>query len=374
MKIMLITHCAGNGGANVCLLNLLDGLTANNIKVVVVMPMQGTFTRELEKRNIKYYILSFPMWVIPNDYTKMHKKVSKLRYQFQKYCASINLAAICKREGIQVIHTNSSITELGQVVADKLGMRHIWHIREFFDFFDWEYIMEKSYVKKQYSNAYRVVAVSLCVKSKYEEDFKLGNIVKIYDGINKFHGKSKKYEDFTIIYSGGSQPNKGAEEVLEAARLLKIEGFTPNIIMADTEGNKIIKSFIQKHKLDNVYQIGFLKNIRELRSKCHISLNCSKGETFGLVTAESMGEKTLVIASNTGANTELLTDGLEGIIYEYHNVTDLKNKIIHVIENYPDYLPMIERAYCKCNNDFGSESYARNVMNLYYDECERKLV
>ena len=46
-------------------------------------------------------------------------------------------------------------------------------------------------------------------------------------------------------------------------------------------------------------------------------MNCSKGEGFGLSTVEFMASRLCVLVSNCGANTELIHDQQNGLVFEY---------------------------------------------------------
>ena len=119
---------------------------------------------------------------------------------------------------------------------------------------------------------------------------------------------------------------------------------------------------------------GYVDNIYEYVGKYDIGLVCSKSEGFGRVTAEYMHAGLIVIASNKGANSELIDNGENGFLYEYGNSDDLSKKIEKVIEEKSDFKQkIVEEAMKKANNMFTAEKNADNVYKIYEEVLgERK--
>lgn len=95
------------------------------------------------------------------------------------------------------------------------------------------------------------------------------------------------------------------------------------------------EEFIGKDKViklgltEQVIFHGFCKDMSTLRSQYPIAVVASKSEAFGRVTIEAMGNKQLVVASDTGANPELVKDLYNGYLYN----TDDIDSFCRVLEN-----------------------------------------
>jgi len=75
---------------------------------------------------------------------------------------------------------------------------------------------------------------------------------------------------------------------------------------------------VSKYKLDKqISFMGYRDNISEVLYKYDVGVNCSKGEGFGLSTVEFMASRLCVLVSNCGANTELIHDQQNGLVFEY---------------------------------------------------------
>ena len=59
----------------------------------------------------------------------------------------------------------------------------------------------------------------------------------------------------------------------------------------------------------------------------------SKNEAFGRVTVEYMLQNLAVIASDAGANSEIIENGVSGLLYRLGDVDDLARKMIMYLED-----------------------------------------
>ena len=108
----------------------------------------------------------------------------------------------------------------------------------------------------------------------------------------------------------------------------------------------MLKKYIAENELDDyVVFHGHVKEIDPLLSEMHLGLMCSRDEAFGRVTVEYMMHGMPVIASNSGANPEIVKDNVNGFIYTLYNADELAEKI-YKFANEPDLLKQMgETAY-----------------------------
>ena len=130
-----------------------------------------------------------------------------------------------------------------------------------------------------------------------------------------------------------------------------------------TEYLQMLKKHITENKLeDYVIFHGHTKDVDSLLSTMHLGLMCSRDEAFGRVTVEYMLHGMPVIASNSGANTELIKENINGAIYTIYNANELAEKISKFVTQ-PDLLKLMgETAY-----DYGKENFSseRNAALIY---------
>ena len=65
-----------------------------------------------------------------------------------------------------------------------------------------------------------------------------------------------------------------------------------------------------------------------------IAVVASKSEAFGRVTIEAMSSSLLVVASDTGANTELISDKKNGLIYSHRSMSSFHEVLSYILSNF----------------------------------------
>ena len=133
-----------------------------------------------------------------------------------------------------------------------------------------------------------------------------------------------------------------------------------------------LKEYVFKHKMENIIHFrGYKSNLRELLSEYDIGMMCSRSEGFGRTTVEYMASGLITIASNTGANLELIKDGEEGFIYKYGDEDDLRNILTKVIKNYSKFDYIRNNAVNKVVREFDSKINTDKLINKY-KKCEEE--
>ena len=103
-----------------------------------------------------------------------------------------------KNENYDFIYSNTSVIDIGAVLAHMLSIPHFWHIREFgkedFDFIN---IRSKEYRKNLMNQACKLITVSEALKKKYLEIVPEDKICVVHNG---FHFNSIEKERLTQIW------------------------------------------------------------------------------------------------------------------------------------------------------------------------------
>jgi hypothetical protein len=164
MRLLTITHYADLLGANRSLLHLLEGLRSEKgVCVEVWCPQEGAFTAALRERGFEYKILpfanwgytlrSFGLWVFPLKWAMSQQKMSLFEAELQRFQPDL-------------IHSNSSLVSLGAILAERTGLPHVWHIREF-GWSDYQVVfpLGKAFQAKYYQKASAIIAISDCIRT-----------------------------------------------------------------------------------------------------------------------------------------------------------------------------------------------------------------
>lgn len=376
INVLFVSHSLTmSGGANRSMLQLILELKKNHdINPIVLVPYGKTRENDegLNNACIKNHIKtirSFIPWL-------KHEKQWTHRF---KYLCHLLLYPILikeiKKYNIHLVHSNGSIIDLGLRISNTLKVPHIWHLREF----GWEDtrlkpIFSNSFIQKKYNHPNNTfIAISRCIKDEYSQYIHKQKIELIYNGID-----SNKYKKISVHNNNLTQfaivgvvtEHKNQLEAIHACNILikrNIKNFQLTIIGPfDDHYKETITNYINENNLNEYINVlGTRNDVPDILSKMDVGLMLSKSEAFGRVTIEYMFQNLLVIASNTGANPELITDSDTGLIYQFGKAKELANKMEFCIKN-PDKLKEIsKRGREFALNTFPSEKNSENIFNLY---------
>jgi len=384
MKILFITHCLDMFGANRSLLELIVFLRNEyDVDPYVLIPVHGEMEKALIDENIRYKYVRYYPWACAAKFPLSHLKL--IIASFLNFFAVRKLVKIFNSEKIDIIHTNSVIMNVGGKLAEKLDIPHVWHIREFDkEFYNLKYLRSDKVVVN-FLNTYSdiIVVVSNKLKEKYDKLFakyvvcpNLNKITVVYNGLvmyNAPHNRKQPEQfniDETIIQIcmiAMLHRQKGHQSALESIKIICNKYPKTKLVLnfigsGDKVFEKELRSFVKRNKLDAYVRFwGYCDNVQNILSYMDIGLICSENEAFGRVTVEYMLNKIPVIASNSGANPEIVTDRETGYLYKLDSSIDLAEKL---------YGLMIDKEKC---SEFGNAGYIQALNNFILDITAKKI-
>lgn len=170
MKILYIAHELYLGGATRSLLELIDEMNERGHRIYVLIPAgSGELNRELQKRNVEVIQARFYSWMSSNGFLAKLKLKLKI---LLNYLCLIKLIPKIKSLGIEIIHTNTSVINIGGILKKKLGIPHLWHIREFGEEdHGLHFANKKKCIKFMADFSDAIIAISKSIYNKYIEHF-----------------------------------------------------------------------------------------------------------------------------------------------------------------------------------------------------------
>lgn len=91
---------------------------------------------------------------------------------------------------------------------------------------------------------------------------------------------------------------------------------------------------INENNLQEIVKLkGYSDNMADLLQEYDIGINNSRGEGFGLSTAEFMCAGLCVMCADRGANVELVKNNINGIIFQYGNINDIAFQLSELMNN-----------------------------------------
>lgn len=376
MKILYIAHESGEGfgGASRSLLTMIDYFQKENETFVLIPCASGRMYEELCKRKCRVIVNKYYWSFVFKNENKinwyLHRMVWVLYRKWYNKIVSFKLAYFIKKNNIDIVHTNSTIIDLGAQAAKLAGCKHIWHLREFGqeDFGMYPLNGEKKFINELMENSYKVITVSDALRKKYQEKLKKNQIVTIYNGI-EISDKivHEEHTTFNLLISGLVSEAKGQIIALKAMRLIMQKGIVDIHLYIAGKGSIY---FLKKQFDDlsnNVHFLGQVEDMVHLRGRMDVELVCSKSEAFGRVTVEAMISELPVIGSNSGGTSELIIDGKNGLLYDYGDVKQLAEKIIYMYKHREEMQAMGKVARCYAIERYNVENYIKAVEKIYID-------
>lgn len=343
MNILLITHEMNLGGASKSLVTLASELKERGHNVTVILPLiKGQVYNDLKKRKIRTHLMFFGWRVTSKYWNPLIRIGFKILYLFEDlYVKSI--VNIIKKYDIEIIHSNSSVIDIGIKAAIRANKPHIWHYREFQDFYGFDYIPNKNKRIKLLSKSKgRVVLISYKLCEYYNDEVPQNIIRIIYNGIPNVFLNDKyrtsvigKKERVRFLLSGNFHRNKRHDIAIAAAKILFEMGYRNfELLIAGAIANIADSEKYEKELRDQAMDmsdrikfLGFVEDMVELRKNTDVELVCSNLEAFGRVTIEAMMGSNPVIASNSGANPELIEEGINGFLFDLNDTQQLVAKM-----------------------------------------------
>lgn len=275
---------------------------------------------------------------------------------------------------IDLIHTNNSRNDIGVYLRKKYNIPHIWHIRELGEE-DYNVVMYKrNCINYMNDNADHFIAISDVVKNSWvKKGISSNKITRVYNGISPelFYPRIESTDNILkLVICGRIQPNKCQLQLIDAIALLSTDvrvGVHVDILgdgYADYEA--VLRSRVKDLGLEkHVKFVGYKDNISKLLAEYDVGVMCSKAEAFGRVTVEYMFAGLTVIASDTGANPEIIDNMQDGMLYSWGDTKCLAEKITKVYRNREFANQLADAGRVKAEALFTDNVYAKAVYEIY---------
>ncbi len=335
MKILYLTHYERLYGANRALLELVKRLKVEGKHTpIVVVPAKGDFSAQLEEAGVSYEICPVTQWqaIYVEPITFARKKAKRKAMIDQELKALVTRFA---SEGIDLVHSNSSVIGTGAMLAKELNCKHVWHVREYAkEHYGMEYFYPAEAVRALYEEADTIVAISDALKEHFRKLYPAANVIRIYDGIPvdgkepertmrewDYGNNAPKKNDMRFLYTGYLFPAKRQLDVIRAAKQLLSEGITDFHISFAGDGDRaylrrLARAASVKGLKEKVYFAGYVNDMSGLLENSDVGIIASDHEGFGLATAEYMRHGLPVIGRRSGATPELVKEGVSGLLYD----------------------------------------------------------
>ncbi|WP_298782530.1 glycosyltransferase family 4 protein [uncultured Polaribacter sp.] len=219
------------------------------------------------------------------------------------------------------------------------------------------------------------VYISKYVKTEKIKDFPILNKkegIVIYNGIYNFSSQIKLADKvdktFHLLSVSSLIKIKNIDVLIEAVHIL-IQQKHNNIHLSIT-GEGLEKHNLQeKVKQYNLSKyitfLGHQKNVESLLEKTDVFLHPCYIEGFGLAVAEAMVAKRPIVASNSGALPELITNQKTGLLVDPFKAEDWATAILKLQEDKEFASQLAIKAHEKATTQFSLKVFSNNYNKVY---------
>jgi glycosyltransferase involved in cell wall biosynthesis len=369
-KVALVSHWSSQGGAERSLYDVATCLRSSGIDVIALFPNTGSMTRRFEAQRIQTYTSSYRWWTGRD--ISLVKRVA--RNLWTLVCLP-RVAWIVANARCDVVYTNTSTIWIGAAVARVLGLPHIWHIHEYgWDTFGFRWdlgqtlslwcIRAGSHVvlfnSRTTAEKYREYGTGLRGQVLYQgfelpepppDAGHLPDSLVVRLGVVGFVNEQKRQLD--VIDALGILSKRGLRVILRLIGQCEAAYREDLLSRAEALGVRDLVEFL-----------GFVDSATEIYPKFDILVVPALGESFGRVTVEAMLWKKLVVAANSGANTELIRDRETGFLFSGGDPIQLAQVLQEVVEDRAVREAVTEVAYLESRRLFGMDSMRHQLVEL----------
>jgi glycosyltransferase involved in cell wall biosynthesis len=383
IRVVYIDHTAKMSGGEIALLNLLTHLNRERVEPIVILFSDGPLRRKLEQ-------IGIPTEIIPLEDAVLNTRKDMLDgkglMQVGRAWTSLRHASrLCSRlRAIEphIVHTNSLKADVIGGLAGRLARcRVVWHIRD---------RISEDYLPKSSVALIRTLA-------RWLPHHVIGNSVATLDTLRSSQDRSS---DQTVLYSGvvihdgvvlGERPArrrgdipvvgmvgrltawKGQDVLVRAVGLLRDRGvvcqarFVGSAMFGEEEYERSLRLLVAQLGLeDRIEMAGFREDVEAELASMDVLVHASvTPEPFGQVVAEGMAAGKPVIAARAGGVTEIIEDGVSGILTTPGDPVELADAIQRVLGDAEFAHRLASDGRRRIVERFTIQRVARDVEQLY---------
>lgn len=382
MRILLVSHVSELYGAGRSLLALASGLRQRAREVYVVVPGPGSLTETLRQTGISVIEYESPWWAVTTS-TSLKARQWYLR---RTWAAADNLEHFIRVLRPDLVHTNSSVIAYGAIAAKRVGIPHIWHVREYgVEDFDLRFILGRT-VSLQLMGLLSggLIAISHSVAAAYTTPATLHKLHVVYNGVDL----PPDLHDDLVLLPTQSEPilaltgilhrAKGQDEAIRALALLHQRGLSCRLILIG--GDPIGYESTLRALVDElcvapyVTFTGHLPDPLSQMAQADVVLMCSRSEGFGRVTVEAMLLGKPVVGANTGGTPEIIEDGRTGLLYQQGDPAHLAERIAELVSDPAKAARLGAAARQSAQSRFSVAQYVNGIEAIYRSVLANKAV
>jgi len=397
ITVLYVDQAVAFGGSVVVIGCLVEAIDKMCYRTLMVGEMDAAILQHHIKDYAEIFIIqrlfSYALWA------KTTKCISRIPGSLLRKLALYTLSAIrglanmaygaslvrlILKERVDIVHVNNGISNLAPVIAAALlrrkcivhfhGMEIPGRIPRLFIHKVSRFIAVSEYLKKcmvenhipedritVMHNPVRFETVQQCTKERVRHRYGILPGQRVFGIVGRI-----------VRWKGHIEFLKAANIVLRAmpdAKVLIVGDFSDG----DIEYQALITRMVEESEFsDRIIMSGYVKDVEAMYSIMDVCVHTSiEPEPFGLVITEAMAQGVPVVASNRGAPSEIISEGVDGFLIDPTASQTVASVIISLLSDESLRQRIVEKGRQRIRREFQISNYAQAMEEVYLEILDR---
>ncbi len=368
------------GGASKSFLTLIESVQHYGHTPIVVTPDEKGIAITLQQMGVEIIAVSYRNNTYP-DLRNFLEAILFIPRLFMRRLlirkAVQRIYGLVKSKDITLVHTNVSVVDVGERLARKLNVPHIYHIREYADRdFNFHYYPSSKAFHKRLSKNY-TICITHAIQQHHHQTGNPKSIV-VYNGITMDDEQTPQTLPVQpyFLYAGRIEKAKGLMDLLIAYTQIAQRGEDfPSLAVAgsvsDPRFYQGITQYLEQNDVKHkVVFLGARQDIGHLMRHALATIVPSKFEGFGRCLPEAMLCGCITVGRDTAGTKEQYDNGLQftgqEIGFRFHDTDELAQCLVHICTcSQAKLQAMRKRALQTINEYYTQQKYTDTIIRLY---------
>ena len=353
-------------GSTASLVNLIHS-THGRVHPIVLLNGHGKVETQLADQGVETIVAPFfYLWEKPKRLLTAVRHPSRTTW-FRRLTLNNRCCRQVKQQlgdrKIDIVHSNTSVADVGAALAKTLHAKHVWHIRESLQQLNIHPYGGMKRLKRRINQADLRIVISHALLEQWKLNSE--NTVVLHDAVvRELPEPSHEARQKQILFCAAELNDfKGAPLAVEAFCKSKLVDCQLVMIGNYTESyhNKLIAIAEAYGMSDHLHFLGYRSDIEAYYRSAAAFLMCSKFEGLGRVTLEAMAYGCPVLALATGGTTDFVHHGQTGWLF--HTMEECAATLQQVVQS--DVSEVVQAARQLIADEYTESTYGQQIISLY---------
>lgn len=365
MNVLYI--CTDDGkpeGSTLSLLELIRSVR-ESVNPIVICSGTESVMNVFQSEGIETFSVPlFLLWEQPKRLvTAIHhpSRSATYRYVTSSFHTVHAVRKALAQRSIDIVHTNTSVVDVGHYIAHAIKARHVWHIRESLNHLGIKVFGGMHNLQRKIENADARIVISHALKKEW--CFSDSNTFVVHDAIVQSLPNIGEITRDTILFCAATiNDYKGADLAVKVFCRASLGAYTLTLVgECDEDYRQKLVTIANSYGLaDRLRFTGYLQNLEPIYRKAAALLMCSRYEGLGRVSLEAMAYGCPVVALARGGTLDFIHHNTTGYLFntEQEGVDCLRESVKR-----PPHVVSAARELIA--EEYSETTYGKKIASIY---------